>query len=215
MPPVDVRAGADRADGARGMADRRRGRPRRGRRRSSGRRCGRRSAPAGGGASAISSPACGGSARRFSSTPTSSPGRCRSACSACRPRWRSFPPLGFALARLIWRPDATRVLALAVGLGFSEWLRCVVLTGFPWNELGMALGANLELAQIASIVGLHGLTLLAVAIFAAPATLWTETRRRWPPTALAAARARGDLRLRRLARSRRRRARRCPTSRCG
>jgi apolipoprotein N-acyltransferase len=97
-----------------------------------------------------------------------------------------FPGLGFALARLIWRADATRALALAVGLGFSEWLRCVVLTGFPWNELGMALGANLELAQIASIVGLHGLTLLAVAIFAAPATLWTATRRRWLPTALAA-----------------------------
>ena len=51
----------------------------------------------------------------------------------------------------------------------------------------MALGANLELAQIASIVGLHGLTLAAAAIFAAPATLWTETRRRWLPTALAVA----------------------------
>ncbi len=98
-----------------------------------------------------------------------------------------FPGFGFALARLIWRPDATRVLALAVGLGFSEWLRCVVLTGFPWNELGMALGANLELAQIGSIVGLHGLTLAAAAIFAAPATLWTQTRRRWLPTALAVA----------------------------
>ena len=97
-----------------------------------------------------------------------------------------FPAFGFALARLIWRPDATRALALAIGLGLSEWLRCVVLTGFPWNEFGMALGANLELAQIASIVGLHGLTLVGVAIFAAPATLWTETRRRWLPTALAA-----------------------------
>ena len=98
-----------------------------------------------------------------------------------------FPGFGFALARLIWRADATRVLALAVGLAISEWLRCVVLTGFPWNELGMALGANLELAQIGSIVGLHGLTLAAAAIFAAPATLWTETRRRWLPTALAVA----------------------------
>jgi apolipoprotein N-acyltransferase len=97
-----------------------------------------------------------------------------------------FPALGCALARLIWRPDAWRILSLAVGLGASEWLRCVVLTGFPWNELGMALGVNLELAQVASIVGLHGLTLLAVAIFAAPATLWTEARRRWPPTAIAA-----------------------------
>jgi apolipoprotein N-acyltransferase len=100
-----------------------------------------------------------------------------------------FPALGFALARLLWRPDAWRVLALAFGLGASEWLRCVVLTGFPWNEYGMALGANLALAQIASVVGLHGLTLAAVAIFAAPATLWTEdgARGRWLPTAAAAA----------------------------
>ena len=99
-----------------------------------------------------------------------------------------FPALGFALARLLWRPDAWRVLALALGLGASEWLRCVVLTGFPWNEYGMALGANLALAQIASVVGLHGLTLAAVAIFAAPATLWTEdgARGRWSPTAAAA-----------------------------
>lgn len=97
-----------------------------------------------------------------------------------------FPGLGFALARLIWRADAWRVLSLAISLGASEWLRCVALTGFPWNELGMALGANLALAQTASIVGLHGLTLIAVAIFAAPATLGTATARRWLPTALAA-----------------------------
>jgi len=99
-----------------------------------------------------------------------------------------FPALGFALARLLWRPGAFRVLALAVGLGASEWLRGVVLTGFPWNDLGMALGQNLMLAQIASIVGLHGLTFVSIAIFAAPATLWTEERplRRWSPTVLAA-----------------------------
>jgi len=99
-----------------------------------------------------------------------------------------FPALGFAIARLLWRPDALRVLALAVGLGASEWLRCVAFTGFPWNEIGMALGQDLALAQIASIVGLHGLTLAAIAIFAAPATLATESeaRRRWAPTLFAA-----------------------------
>jgi apolipoprotein N-acyltransferase len=99
-----------------------------------------------------------------------------------------FPALGFALARLLWRADALRILSLAVGLAASEWLRCVVLTGFPWNELGMALGQNIALAQIASIVGLHGLTLATIAIFAAPATLWTESEGpgRWAPTALGA-----------------------------
>jgi apolipoprotein N-acyltransferase len=98
-----------------------------------------------------------------------------------------FPAIGFALARLVWPAGPARVLALAFGLGLSEWLRAVVLTGFPWNEIGMALGQNLILAQIASIVGLHGLTLASIAIFAAPATLWDArgALRRWAPTVVA------------------------------
>jgi len=95
-----------------------------------------------------------------------------------------FPALGFALARLVWPSGAARPLALAFGLGLSEWLRCVVLTGFPWNEIGMALGQNLLLAQFASYVGLHGMTLLAILIFAAPATL-AGSPPRWAPTVLA------------------------------
>jgi apolipoprotein N-acyltransferase len=79
-----------------------------------------------------------------------------------------FPALGFALARLFWAPGASRILALAAGLGFSEWLRGHVLTGFPWNTYGMALGDHLVLAQFAAIGGLYGLTVLAIAIFAAP-----------------------------------------------
>jgi apolipoprotein N-acyltransferase len=83
-----------------------------------------------------------------------------------------FPGLGFALALLLWSRGPMRVLALAFGLGAAEWTRGLVFSGFPWNDIGMTLGANLTLAQIASLVGLHGLTFLSIAIFAAPATLW-------------------------------------------
>ena len=101
-----------------------------------------------------------------------------------------FPALGFAIARLLWSSGASRILALALGLGASEWLRSHVLTGFPWNTLGMALGGNLVLGQAASFMGLYGLTVLSVAIFAAPATLADKTglpadRRRHAPLALA------------------------------
>jgi apolipoprotein N-acyltransferase len=98
-----------------------------------------------------------------------------------------FSGLGFALARLVWTHSPLRVLALAFGLGLSEWLRAIVLTGFPWNELGLALGQSLPLAQTASLVGLDGLTLLAIAIAAAPATLSDEPGPgRWAPTLIAA-----------------------------
>ncbi len=99
-----------------------------------------------------------------------------------------FPAAGFALARLLWSPGPLRIFALAFGLGVAEWARGLLFTGFPWNDLGMALGVNLALAQTASLVGLHGLTFLTIAIFAAPATLWrvSECRLNLMPTIVAA-----------------------------
>ncbi len=82
-----------------------------------------------------------------------------------------FPAFGFALARLIWSKDGSRVIALAASLTASEWLRGHVLTGFPWNAFGYALTKPLALAQAASLIGLWGLTFLSVAIFASPAVL--------------------------------------------
>ena len=92
-----------------------------------------------------------------------------------------FPALGFGCARLLWLSGAGRILILAAALTASEWLRGHVLTGFPWNVYGMMLAGEPHLAQFASVGGLYGLTLLAVAIGAAPATLGTAEagRRRW------------------------------------
>jgi apolipoprotein N-acyltransferase len=88
-----------------------------------------------------------------------------------------FPALGFVLARMLWSPGGARIFALASGLGLAEWLRGHVLTGFPWNMFGMALGDHLVTAQLASLIGLYGLTLVSIAIFAAPATLIDGIRR--------------------------------------
>src|ERR1700724_1477205 len=102
-----------------------------------------------------------------------------------------FPGLGFLLARLMWAPGAGRIVALAAGLSLAEWLRGHSLSGFPWNTFGMALGGNLVTAQLASIVGLYGLTVIAILIFSAPAVLGEKSamqgaRRRFPPTISAA-----------------------------
>jgi apolipoprotein N-acyltransferase len=98
-----------------------------------------------------------------------------------------FTALGFGIARLLWVPGPARLFALAVGLGTSEWLRGHLFTGFPWNLFGMALGDHLILAQAASAVGIYGLTLIAIPLFAAPAT-WADadTKRRLPWAIIAA-----------------------------
>lgn len=98
-----------------------------------------------------------------------------------------FTAAGLGFARLIWPRGAMRVIALAVALTAAEWLRGHVLSGFPWNSYGYALTGPLVLAQSASIFGLWGLTFLAVAIFASPATLADEhadARHRAAPLAI-------------------------------
>ncbi len=100
-----------------------------------------------------------------------------------------FYAAGFAASRLLWSRGAGRILAFGFGLSACEWLRGHLFTGFPWNTLGMAFGSNLWLMQGASIVGLYGLTLLAVLIAVAPATLVGGAGKsgRFAPTIAAAA----------------------------
>ncbi|RTL53832.1 MAG: apolipoprotein N-acyltransferase [Bradyrhizobiaceae bacterium] len=102
-----------------------------------------------------------------------------------------FMAFGFALARVMWTRDASRILAFAAAVTISEWLRGHILTGFPWNLFGYALTEPLALAQITSLIGIWGLTFLSLAIFASPATLIDErvatrrpTLRHWLPLAL-------------------------------
>jgi len=82
-----------------------------------------------------------------------------------------FTGIATALAALFWSDRFRRVLLLAACLTISDWVRGHILTGFPWNSFGYGLAGSNTLAQAASLVGLFGLTLLTVAIAAAPAVL--------------------------------------------
>ncbi len=114
-----------------------------------------------------------------------------------------YTALGLALARLLWTRGPIRLIALAVSLTVAEWLRGHLLGGFPWNTFGYALTGPLALAQATSLVGIWGLTFVAVLAFAAPAVLAddrVDTPRPWRPTwlgvaALAAFAAYGAVRL--------------------
>jgi apolipoprotein N-acyltransferase len=100
-----------------------------------------------------------------------------------------YTAAGLALARLLWTRGPMRIIALAVALTAAEWLRGHLFGGFPWNVFGYALTGPLMLAQGAALIGIWGLTFVAVAVFASPAVLTddrADTRRRWLPLTLGA-----------------------------
>ncbi|TNE37079.1 MAG: apolipoprotein N-acyltransferase [Alphaproteobacteria bacterium] len=82
-----------------------------------------------------------------------------------------FFAAALVLAHRFWSEGPERVWTLALSLLLFEWLRGHILTGFPWNLIGYAWMDFLPIAQIGSLIGIYGLTLLSVALFAAPAAL--------------------------------------------
>ncbi len=91
-----------------------------------------------------------------------------------------FFALGVLIARMFWSDAPVRLFALAGGVTVAEWLRGHILTGFPWNLVGQSLGASEMTMQAASVVGVYGLTFLAVLVFSSPALLGAGARRGRP-----------------------------------
>ena len=106
---------------------------------------------------------------------------------AARGSWPATRRWGSRSRACSGRAGRARLIALAVALTVTEWLRGFLFTGFPWNSYGYALTGSLALSQGAALIGIWGLTFVAVAVFASPAVLLDErsdTRRPWLPLAL-------------------------------
>ena len=83
-----------------------------------------------------------------------------------------FWGLGSALAHQMWSHGAWRIVTLACWLTIAEWLRGHVLTGFPFDLVGYALTPNDEMMQVAAVIGIYGLTLVALLLAMVPALIW-------------------------------------------
>lgn len=83
-----------------------------------------------------------------------------------------FWGLASALAHLFWSHGAARIVTLSSFLALAEFARGHVLTGFPFDLLGYALTGTDELMQLASVIGVYGLTVLAPLLAMTPALIW-------------------------------------------
>ena len=84
----------------------------------------------------------------------------------------AFWGLGSALAHLLWSHGAWRIVTLATAITAAEWVRGHVLTGFPFDLVGYALTPNDEMMQAVALVGIYGLTFIALLLATTPALIW-------------------------------------------
>jgi apolipoprotein N-acyltransferase len=81
---------------------------------------------------------------------------------------------GVALAVAARLPEAVvpRWLVALILLSLAEFLRGRLLTGFPWAVPGLAVDGMGGVAQLVSVVGVNGLTLLVLVWCALPFIIW-------------------------------------------
>jgi apolipoprotein N-acyltransferase len=75
---------------------------------------------------------------------------------------------------LLWCDGLGRIGVLTFMLAGAEYLRGTLFTGFPWNTIGYAAMPVPIAMQSASLVGLYGITLLAIPAFSLPLTLLAD-----------------------------------------
>lgn len=101
-----------------------------------------------------------------------------------------FCGAGCALAMTLWTRDVRRLPWFAACLFVTEWLRGnAVFGGFPWILPGYIWEPGGPISQLASVVGVYGLSLLTLLVAAAPAAIADGTAsagRRFAPTLAAA-----------------------------
>lgn len=100
-----------------------------------------------------------------------------------------FFAIGCALAMPLWTKDVRRLPLFAVCLFASEWLRGHIFGGFPWMLPGYVWTPGEPVSQLASVVGIYGLSLLTLLIAAAPAAIadgGAHAGRRFAPVVAAA-----------------------------
>jgi apolipoprotein N-acyltransferase len=86
--------------------------------------------------------------------------------------WSAAIGTAFVLARKHW----PLFLVLPLCFALAEWLRGHIFTGFPWAVPGLAVDGMGPVAQLASVIGMNGLTLMVVLWAMVPIGLASQIR---------------------------------------
>ena len=90
-----------------------------------------------------------------------------------------FLSLFFSLMLVIIGPflnlNFNSIFLYSAALGFSDYIRAKILTGFPWNLWSYSFSWAIELLQILNKIGLFAFNLVVITLFMSPAFFFLKT----------------------------------------
>ncbi len=69
-------------------------------------------------------------------------------------------------------------LIFSLIFGILEFLRGILLTGFPWNLIVYSFSNQLEILSILSFIGTYGLNLICISLFVSPALFYLSNSKK-------------------------------------
>ena len=72
------------------------------------------------------------------------------------------------------KSDFSSIILFSASLAFSDYLRSIILTGFPWNLWAYSATSIIEILQIINLIGLYSFNLLVITIFTMPIIIFSN-----------------------------------------
>lgn len=91
----------------------------------------------------------------------------------------SYWAIGLVVVSTIPERIMPKLGRIPVAIGVAEWLRGHLLTGFPWSAPGLVAESMGGFTQLASIIGMTGLTALLLALAVLPAQIFSVRNQGW------------------------------------
>jgi apolipoprotein N-acyltransferase len=87
-----------------------------------------------------------------------------------------FFSITFLLVGSFLNLNLSSILVFSGAIGFSDFLRAKILTGFPWNLWAYSFSWATEIIQLLSLIGLFAFNLIIITLFTLPAVLFFKIK---------------------------------------
>ena len=90
-----------------------------------------------------------------------------------------FYSIAFFIFKLFLKPKRVfvNILTFSLVLGFFEFIRGNIFSGFPWNLFAYTFSESIAFIQIVSLIGIYSFNTILITIFSVPSILYLSRKK--------------------------------------